>query len=67
VYRTDDELLAAMERIAASPRLRSELGEKGYRSFVQWWAREAHLELYFGFLRKTAINKHGCVPWEQET
>jgi len=64
VYRTDDELLAAINRIAASLQLRSELGEKGYRSFVRWWSREAHLERYFGFLRKAAMGKFGYVPWE---
>jgi len=65
VYRTDDELLAGMKRIAASPRLRSKLGEEGYQSFVRWWSREAHLELYFDFLREAAISKYGYVPWEQ--
>jgi glycosyltransferase involved in cell wall biosynthesis len=66
VYRTDEELLKAMHRIAASPALRSELGEKGYRAFVQWWSKEAHLELYFDFLRKIATRKFGYVPWERK-
>jgi glycosyltransferase involved in cell wall biosynthesis len=65
VYRTDDELLAAMDRIAAFPRLRRELGEKGYHSFVRWWSRDAHLELYFDSLRKAAMGKFGRVPWEE--
>jgi glycosyltransferase involved in cell wall biosynthesis len=64
VYRTDDELLTSMGHIASSPSLRHELGEKGYRSFVRWWSREAHMERYFGFLRKAAIRKLGYVPWE---
>jgi glycosyltransferase involved in cell wall biosynthesis len=64
VYQTDDELVTAMQRIAASPALRGELGEKGYRAFVRWWSREAHIELYFDFLRKAAIKKFGQVPWE---
>jgi hypothetical protein len=46
--------------------LRSELGEKGYQAFVQWWSREAHMDLYFEFLRKTATKKFGHVPWEKE-
>lgn len=65
VYRTDDELLAAMRRLAASPALRSELGEKGYRAFVRWWTKEAHLELYFNFLSEAAIRKFGYIPWEE--
>jgi len=66
VYRTDEELISAVHRIAASPLLRSDLGEKGYRAFVQWWSREAHLELYFDFLRKAAAKKFGYVPWETD-
>lgn len=64
VYRTDEELLAAMARLATSPALRAELGEKGYRAFVQWWSKEAHLELYFDCLRGIATKKFGSIPWE---
>jgi glycosyltransferase involved in cell wall biosynthesis len=66
VYRADEELLAAMSRIAASPRLRSDLGKKGYHAFVKLWSKEAHLKLYFDLLHRTAIGKFGCVPWETE-
>jgi glycosyltransferase involved in cell wall biosynthesis len=62
-YRTDEELLNAMRQIAASPPLRTELGEKGYQSFVRWWSRDAHMDLYFGFLRAAAIKRYGYVPW----
>ena len=65
VYRTDDELLAAMQRITTSKTLRSDLGENGYQAFIKWWSREAHLDLYFDFLRKIATRKFGYVPWEQ--
>jgi hypothetical protein len=57
-------LIAAMRRIAGSPALRAELGETGYKSFVRFWTREAHMELYFGFLRQSAERKFGHVPWE---
>ncbi len=66
IYRTDEELLAAMQRIVASPMLRQELGEKGYAAFVRWWTKEAHLELYFEFLRNAAMKKFGDIPWERE-
>ena len=33
VYRTDEELLEAMDRLADSPALRDELGQKGYEAF----------------------------------
>jgi glycosyltransferase involved in cell wall biosynthesis len=66
VYRTDEELLDAMNRIANSPALRAELGDKGYSAFVRYWSKEAHLELYYGFLRKIAAAKFGYIPWESE-
>ncbi|MCI0591195.1 MAG: glycosyltransferase family 4 protein [Gammaproteobacteria bacterium] len=66
VYRTDDELLVALHCIATSPALRGELGEKGYRAFVRWWSREAHLALYFDMLRKAASKKFGYMPWKRE-
>jgi glycosyltransferase involved in cell wall biosynthesis len=63
VYRTDEELLAAMRQIAASPALRSDLGEKGYQAFVRWWSKEAHLGLYFDYLGEAATRKYGYIPW----
>jgi len=66
VYRTDEQLLAAMHSIADSPTLRFELGEKGYRAFERLWSREAHLDLYFDFLHKGAARKFGYVPWDIE-
>lgn len=46
VYRTRDEMLDAIERLRTSESLRSELGESGYRAFVERWSRDAHLRLY---------------------
>jgi glycosyltransferase involved in cell wall biosynthesis len=66
VYRTDEELLVAIERIAHSSALRAELGENGYRAFVENWSKEAHLEMYFDFLRKIALAKFGYAPWDRE-
>ena len=64
IYNTDDELISAIDRLAASPKLRAELGEKGYDAFRQNWSKEAHLQLYFELLRRTAKQKFGYVPWE---
>jgi glycosyltransferase involved in cell wall biosynthesis len=63
VYRTDEELIEALERIACSPRLRAELGQKGYDGFVRWWCPEAHLRLYFDYLNRSAQEKFGRIPW----
>jgi glycosyltransferase involved in cell wall biosynthesis len=64
VYRTDEELISAIHRLAGSPTLRAELGELGYQAFERWWSREAHLKLYYDLLRHTAVDKFGHVPWE---
>lgn len=64
-YRTDEELEAAMRRIAESPRLRTKLGTQGYNTFVERWSPEAHMKLYMSLVRTTAQNKFGYVPWEE--
>jgi glycosyltransferase involved in cell wall biosynthesis len=63
VYGSDAELLDALGRIARSPALRTELGEKGYAGFVRAWCREPHLESYFKLLDTVAKNKFGAIPW----
>lgn len=65
VYRTQEELLEAIRRIATSRTLRDELGEKGYQAFVQNWSTEAHLGRYIELLRKIATQKFGYVPWDK--
>ncbi|MCC7355347.1 MAG: glycosyltransferase family 4 protein [Anaerolineae bacterium] len=64
VYRNDQELLAAIQRLAGSPELRHELGEKGYNTFVERWSKEAHMALYFDYLRKAAVKKFGHALWD---
>jgi len=54
IYSSEEELLHAIRSLAGSPALRGELGERGYQAFLEWWTREAHLKLYFGFLHKLA-------------
>jgi glycosyltransferase involved in cell wall biosynthesis len=63
VYRTDEELLDAMGRIAGSPQLRAELGQRGYDAFLKWWSREAHLTSYFEHLNRIGREKFGKAPW----
>jgi glycosyltransferase involved in cell wall biosynthesis len=66
VYREDCELSSAVRKIAATPGLRDELGDNGYRAFERWWTKEAHLAMYFDALRATAERKFGYVPWEEQ-
>jgi glycosyltransferase involved in cell wall biosynthesis len=64
VYRTEDELVDAINRLTEQPRLRADLGERGYLAFVENWSRDAHLSRYFDLLRQSAIERFGDVPWE---
>lgn len=57
IYRTDEELLQAVQSIGNSPRLRAELGEEGYQALLRWWCLEAHLRMYFEFLGKAQRRK----------
>jgi glycosyltransferase involved in cell wall biosynthesis len=67
IFRTDEELLHAINQLGTSPALRNELGNRGYEAFVGQWSREAHLELYFDFLNRTAERKLGVIPWQKQT
>jgi len=65
VYDAEEELLAALHRIAHSEHMRTQLGERGYQAFLRRWTKEAHLQQYFNYLRTMAINKLGGVPWDE--
>ena len=45
-YRSQDELRQQMDRLAADPQLRQELGERGCRAHTEKWTPEPHLRLY---------------------
>jgi len=66
VYRTESELIAALESIALSSELRNQLGSRGYDAFIRYWTREAHFKLYFDLLARIARDKFGRIPWDEE-
>lgn len=65
VFRSDEDLLRAVDRIASSADLRNKLGERGYQTFVKRWSKEAHLKQYFELLESIAREKFGRVPWRK--
>ena len=65
LYRSDEQLLAAMERLRTDPVVRRQMGELGYRKYLERWNETAHLEIYFRILEQTARRKLGVVPWHQ--
>jgi len=66
IFRTDQELLQALAKLASCPEQRRELGENGYSTFVEQWSREAHLRQYFNILDDLAQKKLGHVPWHSQ-
>ena len=47
VYRTPDELVAALERLRTDTALRHELGERGHDAVKRLWSEETHVAQYF--------------------
>lgn len=50
IYRTVAELRAAVERLQAEPGLRRDLGEQGYRSYMERYTEVAHLRQYYALI-----------------
>jgi glycosyltransferase involved in cell wall biosynthesis len=46
VYRTEAELVEAMEKLRSSPELRAELGNRANAAYLDRWTDDAHLEAY---------------------
>jgi len=47
VYRTQDELVTALERLRTDPAARDALGAKGRDAWQRLWSEERHLDAYF--------------------
>lgn len=56
-YTTEQELLAAMDRLLTDPSRRRELGLRGYHTYRQNWTAEAHLERYFALIDEIAATR----------
>ena len=50
VYETDDQLMAAMDRMLAEPDHRKELGDRARRFYETYLTPDAHLGRYFGLI-----------------
>ena len=59
VYRTKDEMIAAMDELRMDPERRDALGRMGQRTALARWSEEPHLEAYFAAIDE-ARGLHGA-------
>ena len=57
VYRTEDELVHSMQKIASDAGARRELGEKGFEAYMKYWNEEAHLNQYLSLVSELQKNR----------
>lgn len=57
LFDTSAEAIGAIERLAADPALRRELGEKGREAFAAHWSEDAALQAYFNLIGRKAAAK----------
>jgi glycosyltransferase involved in cell wall biosynthesis len=57
VYRSDEELMLAVRKLASDAPLRAELGQNGHRAFLKYWNEEPHLEQYFTLIESLRTQK----------
>ncbi len=57
LYETENELLHAMDLLLEDPAHRQELGERGYKAYVENWSAQAHLKRYFELIENIADKK----------
>lgn len=58
-YDTDEELIAAMDRLLTDSSYRRELGQRGHQAYLRKWTPEAHLTRYFALLHDLAAARTG--------
>ncbi len=56
-YNTDEELVAAMDKLLTDPPCRRELGLRGYEAYQRQWTPEAHLQRYFALIGEMAVGR----------
>lgn len=57
VYRSESELINAMDRLIEEPGLREELGRKGHEKYLEKWNAESHIEAYLELIDRLRKDK----------
>ena len=62
IYKTEEELISAIHKLAGDPEKRDELGENGYRAYLKYWCEEPHIEMYMKLIESVAEAKERKRP-----
>ena len=65
VVGTDEQLLAAMDRLLADRAYRDDLGHHGYQAYMERWTPGAHIDRYLALIRGLAA-RHPAAATETE-
>jgi glycosyltransferase involved in cell wall biosynthesis len=57
LFDDQDELRAALDRLAGDPALRAELSRRALRSFEEYWSEERGLRSYYDVIRRVASRR----------
>jgi glycosyltransferase involved in cell wall biosynthesis len=57
LFETEDELRKAIDSLVDNPSFRKELGECGYKAYLENWSTEVHLKRYFELIGSVAPDK----------
>jgi glycosyltransferase involved in cell wall biosynthesis len=67
VYASEEELVAAIDRLATDPLYRREMGLRGHLAYRRNWTVEAHLKRYFALIREISVKKGGVINGSRPT
>jgi glycosyltransferase involved in cell wall biosynthesis len=57
LYRTNAELVEAMDKLHRSPELRDELGRRGHERYLERWTDDAHVSAYLGIVDELLVGR----------
>ena len=58
LYRTEQELEAALDRLLEEPAYRRDLGLRAYETYLENWTADVYLERYFALIDRLAAQKN---------
>lgn len=57
IYKTEKELISAINMLAGDSEKRDKFGENGHRAYLKYWCEEPHLEMYMKLIESVAEEK----------